>query len=150
MDIGDHDEDPALGGRRDVPHALGVGRVVARVVGRLDVACVVAELAATVLVCGHRGPWPGQASWPCTTVKAQGGPAGAPSPPGPSSPGQALGWSFLGDPVLAVPLLPGCPWGPHPGLPPGALNPRLAGSGPCSCQLPARLLLPSGVSAKAT
>ena len=112
-DLGDHDEDPALGGRRDVPHALGVGRVVAGVVGGLNVARVVAELAATVLVCGHRGPRPSQAGWSCATAKAEGGPAGAPSPPGPSSPGQALGWSFLRDPVLAVPLLPGCPWGPH-------------------------------------
>lgn len=39
-----------LGGRRDLPHALGVGGVVARVVGGLDVACVVAKLAAAVLV----------------------------------------------------------------------------------------------------
>ena len=40
--------------------------------------------------------------------------------------------------------------GPQPGLPPGALDSRLEGSGPCSCQLPARLLLPSRISAKAT
>lgn len=38
-----------------MPHALGIGRVVTGVVGGLDVACVVAELAAAVLVCGHRG-----------------------------------------------------------------------------------------------
>ena len=60
-DLGDHDEDPALGGRREVPHALGIGRVVAGVVGGLDVARVVAKLAAAVLVCGHHGPCPGQA-----------------------------------------------------------------------------------------
>ena len=56
-DLGDHDEDPALGGRGDVPHALRIGRVVAGVVGGLDVARVVAELPAAVLVCGCRGPW---------------------------------------------------------------------------------------------
>lgn len=95
-----------------MPHALGVGRVVAGVVGGLDVARVVAELAATVLVCGHRGPRPGQAGWPSATEEAQGGLAGAVSPPGPSSPSQAPGWSFLRDPVGCL-LLPGSPWGPH-------------------------------------
>lgn len=142
-DLGDHDEDPALGGRRDVPHTLGIGWVVAGVVGGLDVARVVAELAAAVLVCGHRGPQPGQAGWPSAAVEAQGRLADAPSPPGPSSPGQALDCSFLGDPVLAVPLFPGCPWGPHLQLcswasswPPSwrALGPAAVSSlpGPCS------------------
>jgi hypothetical protein len=37
-DLGDHDEDLALGWGVDVPDALHTGRVVARVVGRLDVA----------------------------------------------------------------------------------------------------------------
>lgn len=37
-DLGDHDEDLALGWGVDVPDALHACRVVARVVGRLDVA----------------------------------------------------------------------------------------------------------------
>lgn len=74
-DLRDHDEDPALGGRRDVPHALRVGRVVAGVVGGLDVARVVAELATAVLVCGRRGQWAGQAgpAGPSTASEARGG-----------------------------------------------------------------------------
>lgn len=38
-----------------MPHTLGIGWVVSRVVGGLDVACVVTELATTVLVCGYHG-----------------------------------------------------------------------------------------------
>lgn len=87
-DLGDHDEDPALGGRRDVPHALGIGGVVARVVGGLDVARIVSKLAAAVLVCGHRGPWAcsglaGGVPWPVGPPqpwRPRAGLAGVPSP----------------------------------------------------------------------
>lgn len=36
-----------------MPHTLGIGWVVSRVVGGLDIACVVTKLATTVLVCGY-------------------------------------------------------------------------------------------------
>lgn len=52
-DLRHHDEDLALAGRVDVPDALHVGRVVARVVGRLDVAHELAHLAAALPVWTH-------------------------------------------------------------------------------------------------
>lgn len=111
-DLRDHDEDPALGGWRDVPHALRIGRVVARVVGGLDVAGVVAKLATAVLVCGHHGPWAwsglaGCVPWPAlpsTGLEAQSW-AGRYSVPTldlhPALPpaSQALSCSSLGDPT---------------------------------------------------
>lgn len=49
-DLWHHDEDLALAGGVDVPDALHVGGVVARVVGRLDVAHELAHLAAALPV----------------------------------------------------------------------------------------------------
>lgn len=100
-DLRDHDEDPALGGRRDVPHALRVGRVVAGVVGGLDVARVVAELATAVLVCGRRGPW----AWSGGAGRALHSLAG---------PGR--GWQVLRPcwPTSPRPSLPVFPGGPLP------------------------------------
>ena len=55
-DLGDHDEDPAFGRRVDGPGALHVGRVVSRVVGRLDEAAEISQLSATMPVCGGTTP----------------------------------------------------------------------------------------------
>lgn len=49
-DLRHHDEDLTLAGRVDVPDALHVSWVVARVVGRLDVAHEFAHLAAALPV----------------------------------------------------------------------------------------------------
>lgn len=46
-----------------MPHTLGIGWVVSRVVGGLDIACVVTKLATTVLVCGYHGQGTCQAGY---------------------------------------------------------------------------------------
>ena len=54
-DLRHHDQDPALGRWRDGPVALDVGRVVPRVVGRLNIAGVISQLSSTLSVCKMTG-----------------------------------------------------------------------------------------------
>lgn len=54
-DLRHHDENPPLVRWVDCPHTVHVGRVIPRVVGRLDVACVFPQLASTDLIWGSNG-----------------------------------------------------------------------------------------------
>lgn len=49
-DLRHHNENPPLVRWVDCPHTVHVGRVIPRVVGRLDVACVFPQLASTDLI----------------------------------------------------------------------------------------------------
>lgn len=125
-DLRDHNEYPALGGWRNVPHTLRVGWVVAGVVGGLDVARVVTELTTAVLVCWHRDRGSGQAGldrqgqlspWPCLRLALPCPPALAQALPGSRVPGMKLFPPSPGFPSAAADTFaepPGCGLGTLP------------------------------------